>query len=121
MSTILVCGERYKTDSLKEDFVSYALRVGVMFVDSYAGDKFKEQKEEAEREIQNQKRAGDSYASPDPGSIGTDHTLSGLPWGGISMKYIVEQGKRREHVYQQSSCLDPAYQGTFYTGTGSSR
>ena len=59
MSKILVRGERYKTDLLKEDFVSHALLVGVIFVDSYAGDKIKEQKEEAERDIENQKRAGD--------------------------------------------------------------
>ncbi|RMZ74010.1 basic leucine zipper transcription factor domain-containing [Pyrenophora seminiperda CCB06] len=73
-------------------------------------DRIKEQKEESEREVENQKRAQGSYVSPEPESINTDAVLSGLPWGGISMKYIVEQGKRREQIDRQSSCLDPTYE-----------
>lgn len=92
-----------------------------MIVDNYAGDKIREQKEEAEREVENQKRAGGSYVPPEPANIETDHTLSGLPWGGISMKYIVEQGRRREQMARQSSCLDPVYEGSLYGETSSSR
>ncbi|KAK1919613.1 hypothetical protein P3342_001905 [Pyrenophora teres f. teres] len=84
-------------------------------------DKTKEQKEENVRDAENQEKAGGSYVSPEPGSFDTDQTLSGLPWGGISMKYIVEQGRRREQIYRQSACLNPRYEGTFYTGTGSDR
>lgn len=93
----------------------------MIFVDNYAGDKIKEQKEEAERELENQKRAGGSYVPPEPGSIDTDYTLSGLPWGGISIKYIMEQGKRSEQIARQSSSLDPMYEGSSYGETSSSR
>lgn len=58
------------------------------------GDKIKEQKEEAERELENRQKAGSSYAPPDLGSIDTNQDLSGLPWGGFSMSHIAEQGKR---------------------------
>ncbi|KAA8623039.1 bZIP-1 domain containing protein [Pyrenophora tritici-repentis] len=84
-------------------------------------DKIKEQKEDAEREAENQKRAAGSYVSPEPESFKPDQTLSGLPWGGISMRYIVEQGRRRDQIYRQSSYLNTGYEGLFYTGTGSNR
>ncbi|CAO2649005.1 Nn.00g099540.m01.CDS01 [Neocucurbitaria sp. VM-36] len=66
-------------------------------------DKVKEQKEETEREAENQRRAGSSYASPEPENIDNNPTLSGLPWGGISLKHIVETGKNKEQSSQQSS------------------
>lgn len=71
--------------------------------DNHSGDKVKEQKEETEREVENQRRAGSSYASPEPENIDNNQTLSGLPWGGISMKHIVETGKNKEQNSQQSS------------------
>ncbi|KAF2016059.1 hypothetical protein BU24DRAFT_492222 [Aaosphaeria arxii CBS 175.79] len=66
-------------------------------------DKQREQKEETEREMENQRRAGGSYASPEPGDIDPGQELSGLPWGGISMRHIVEAGKNKEQNSQQSS------------------
>lgn len=83
-------------------------------------DKVREQKEDAEREADNQRRAGSSYASPEPGEIEQNHDLSGLPWGGISMKHIVEAGKTKEQNSQRSSRESSVYAAASRTG-GSSR
>lgn len=84
------------------------------------GDKVKEQKEEAEREVENQRRAGSSYASPNPYNIDQRRDLSGLPWGGISMKHIVETGRNREEKSQRSSRESSVYAAASQNG-GSSR
>ncbi|KAJ6193370.1 hypothetical protein J3E72DRAFT_434135 [Bipolaris maydis] len=65
------------------------------------GDRIREQREEAERDEENQRKAGASYAQPKPEEIDTDHSLSGLPWGGISMRHMVEQGKHRRRGSQK--------------------
>jgi hypothetical protein len=83
-------------------------------------DKVKEQKEETEREMDNQRRAGSAYASPEPGDLDSRRELSGLPWGGISMKHIVETGKTKEQNSQRSSREDSVYAAASGTG-GSSR
>ncbi|PSN60366.1 hypothetical protein BS50DRAFT_604677 [Corynespora cassiicola Philippines] len=72
-------------------------------------DKVREQKEETEREMENQRRAGSSYASPEPGDIDQGRELSGLPWGGISMRHIVESGKTKEQNSQKSSRENSVY------------
>ncbi|EOA80907.1 uncharacterized protein SETTUDRAFT_100801 [Exserohilum turcica Et28A] len=72
-------------------------------------DRIKEQREEAERELENIRRAGGSYAPPEPESIDTSQTLSGLPWGGISMRHVIEQGKNRQQSLQNNirgGCTD---------------
>lgn len=71
---------------------------------AHTGDKIKEQREEAERDAENQRNAGSSYASPEPEVMESSHTLSGLPWGGISMKHIVATGQSKANSSQQSSC-----------------
>ncbi|KAI4941893.1 hypothetical protein J4E86_010404 [Alternaria arbusti] len=58
-------------------------------------DKVKEQKEETERDDENQRQAGSAYASPEPEKMDARQVLSGLPWGGISMRHIVETGKSK--------------------------
>lgn len=83
-------------------------------------EKVREQKEETEREVENQKRAGSSYASPEPGDLDPGRELSGLPWGGISMRHIVEAGKTKEQNSQQSSRENSVYAAASQTG-GSSR
>jgi len=83
-------------------------------------DKVKEQKEESDREIENRKRAGSAYASPEPDEIETGRQLSGLPWGGISMKHVVEAGKNKEQSSQQSSRENSVYGSASGRG-GSSR
>ncbi|KAF2749954.1 hypothetical protein M011DRAFT_397769 [Sporormia fimetaria CBS 119925] len=84
-------------------------------------DKVREQKEEAEREAENQRRAGSAYASPEPGDLDPkDTTLSGLPWGGISMRHIVETGKHKDQSSQRSSRETSVYAAASRAG-GSSR
>ncbi|CAI6341732.1 unnamed protein product [Periconia digitata] len=85
----------------------------------FRGNK-REQKEEAEREADNQRRAASSYSTPEPGDMEQNHDLSGLPWGGISMKYIVEAGKTKEQNSQRSSRESSVYAAASRTG-GSSR
>ncbi|CAN9100040.1 hypothetical protein CC77DRAFT_1060880 [Alternaria alternata] len=79
-------------------------------------DKIKEQKEETERNAENQRRAGSSYASPEPENIDASQSLSGLPWGGISMKHIVEKGKSKEQSSQRNSRESSIHEGASYTG-----
>jgi hypothetical protein len=55
----------------------------------------RKQQEEIERKVENQRKAGSSYLPPELRGIHTSQTLSGLPWGGISMEYIVEKGKSK--------------------------
>jgi hypothetical protein len=87
-------------------------------IGTHLGDKIKEQKEDTEREVENQRRAGSSYTSPELEKIDHGHNLSGLPWGGISMKHIMQAGKHREQNSQHSSQDNSVY--TSHTG-GSSR
>jgi len=83
-------------------------------------DKVREQKEDADREVENQRRAGSAYASPEPGDLDPGRELSGLPWGGLSMRHIVETGKTKEQNSQQSSRENSVYAAASRTG-GSSR
>jgi hypothetical protein len=55
----------------------------------------RERQEEIERKAEDQRKAGNSYLIPELRNTNTCQTLSGLPWGGISMKYIVENGKSK--------------------------
>ncbi|KAL6706910.1 hypothetical protein ACN47E_005053 [Coniothyrium glycines] len=82
-------------------------------------DKVKEQREETQLDLQNRQRAGGSYATPEPEAIDTNRTLSGLPWGGISMKHIVEKGKTRAQISQRSSREGSVAEGS--TRTAGSR
>ncbi|GAP89164.1 putative basic leucine zipper transcription factor domain-containing [Rosellinia necatrix] len=59
-------------------------------------EKQKEHKERAERDERNQENAGSSYRVPDAGQLGPDHELSGLPWGGVSMRHVVARGHESE-------------------------
>ncbi|KAF2112449.1 hypothetical protein BDV96DRAFT_497837 [Lophiotrema nucula] len=83
-------------------------------------DKVREQKEETEREVENQRRAGSAYASPEPSDLDSGRDLSGLPWGGLSMRHIVESGKSKEQNSQRSSRENSVYAAASRTG-GSSR
>ncbi|KAF2280948.1 uncharacterized protein EI97DRAFT_454175 [Westerdykella ornata] len=84
-------------------------------------EKIREQKEESEREAENQRRAGNAYATPEPGDIDTgSNELSGLPWGGVSMRHIVETGKTKDQSSRQSSRENSVYASASRTG-GSSR
>lgn len=71
--------------------------------------KAKEQREEVEREEENRQRAANSYTPPDVAHLEDDHTLSGLPWGGLSFKHIIAAGQDRERSSQQSSRENSVY------------
>ena len=71
--------------------------------DNDTGEKAREQREDAEREAENLLRAGSAYASPEPGDLDPGHELEGLPWGGPSLRHIVESGKSKEQASQRSS------------------
>ncbi|KAH9867292.1 hypothetical protein IAQ61_007884 [Plenodomus lingam] len=74
-------------------------------------DKTKENKEESERQAENQRNAGSSYTSPEPEAMQSNETLSGLPWGGINMKHIIETGKRKELGSKQTSQANSLHGG----------
>ncbi|KAF2452486.1 hypothetical protein BDY21DRAFT_294556 [Lineolata rhizophorae] len=82
--------------------------------------KQKEQREDDAREQENQRRAGSAYATAEAGELDSGTNLSGLPWGGMSMKHIVETGKTKEQHSQQSSRENSVYAAASRTG-GSSR
>jgi hypothetical protein len=67
------------------------------------GEKAKEKRETEERDAENQQRAGLAYITPRSGDIVADSNLSGLPWGGVSMRHIIERGQTREAESQQGS------------------
>ena len=94
---------RFKTSWPSEGFVGASSTYAPSNrADATTGDKQKDQKEETDRHGVNQRRAGSSYVSPEPEEIESDHNLSGLPWGGISMRYIVESGKTKEQSRESS-------------------
>lgn len=103
--------ERFRINWRKGDFVSRHTKHDTILLLIQAGDKIKEQREETARKAENERKAGSSYASPEPEALDNDRTLSGLPWGGISMKHIVETGKSKEQASQQSSRETSVYDG----------
>jgi hypothetical protein len=68
--------------------------------------------------MENQRRAGSAYATPEPENIDTSQALSGLPWGGISMRHIVEKGKSKEQSSQRNSRESSVHEGASNTGKG---
>lgn len=67
------------------------------------GEKAKDQKESRDRDAENQLHAGYSYTVPDPDDLGPETELSGLPWGGPSMRHIVERSKTTQGGSRQGS------------------
>ncbi|KAL1880221.1 hypothetical protein VTK73DRAFT_6049 [Phialemonium thermophilum] len=63
--------------------------------------KAREKKERAQRDSQNEAHAGSSYHIPEPEELGPEDDLSGLPWGGLNMGYVVAKG--HESASQQGS------------------
>ncbi|KAL2025047.1 hypothetical protein VTK56DRAFT_49 [Thermocarpiscus australiensis] len=69
-------------------------------------EKAREQRDRAQREAQNQQYAGSAYHIPEPDDLlSDDGDLSGLPWGGISMRHVVARGHASAscHSYQSGS------------------
>ncbi|OBT88382.1 hypothetical protein VE02_02304 [Pseudogymnoascus sp. 03VT05] len=86
-------------------------------------EKAKDQKESRDRDAENQLHAGYSYTSPDPDDLGLESELSGLPWGGPSMRHIVERGKATQGGSRQGSRDYSFYEydGAGRGGSGNSR
>ncbi|KAF2630721.1 hypothetical protein BU25DRAFT_408000 [Macroventuria anomochaeta] len=71
--------------------------------------KAREQREDAEREAENRRQAASSYTPPEAAQLEDHHTLSGLPWGGLSFKHVVVVGQDKERSSQQSSQENSVY------------
>ncbi|KAI9831277.1 MAG: hypothetical protein M1826_003716 [Phylliscum demangeonii] len=56
----------------------------------------RQQREEQERDRRNQELAAGAYAVPDPSALHENEEMSGLPWGGLSIKHVVETGRAKE-------------------------
>jgi hypothetical protein len=82
--------------------VIYNYHFGIRLIMSllYIGEKKKIEREESIRQSQNQAAARNAYLHPDPRDLQHGNASSGLPWGGVSIKHVVERGKERE---QQSA------------------
>jgi hypothetical protein len=83
----------------------------------WIGDKAKEAKERQDREAQDRTHAGHAYHTPDPGEMGTDDELSGLPWGSLSLRHVVSRGKAKEESSRRGSHRDDGrshYGGSAY-------
>jgi hypothetical protein len=70
--------------------LSAVTKIRLLTVDS--GEKARENKEKAERELRNQEHAGNSYRIPSPADFSVDNELSGLPWGSVSWGLAVSRG-----------------------------
>ncbi|KAF2671355.1 hypothetical protein BT63DRAFT_412398 [Microthyrium microscopicum] len=55
--------------------------------------KKKEQEEQERREAANRELAQQSYTSPDAEQLHDRGDLSGLPWGGMSLAYMMQSGQ----------------------------
>lgn len=100
-----------------------------MSTDLRAGDKAKDTKEREDRETDNRTHAGHSYHTPDPREMGGEEELSGLPWGSLNLKHVVQKGKskeadsRRDSEERSHSAYDarePVYESN-YEGNHESR
>jgi hypothetical protein len=87
------------------------------FTDFATGEKAKEQKESQARDAENQSRAGQIYSTPSAQDIDTEFELSGLPWGSLSLRHVVERGKasRRESYQAGSFQGSPEYEYSSYS------
>ncbi|KZF26898.1 hypothetical protein L228DRAFT_265249 [Xylona heveae TC161] len=78
-------------------------------------DKQKKKKEDEVRARDNQERAGAAYTVPDSEDLEADVDLPGLPWGGVSLKYVIEQGKARQSEMKEAS-RETSASSVRYTG-----
>ncbi|KAI9792103.1 MAG: hypothetical protein M1816_003085 [Peltula sp. TS41687] len=65
-------------------------------------ERSKQHREEQQRAEQNFENAGSAYEAPNPEELNGHQEMSGLPWGGLSMRHVVEtgraKGEREPHV-----------------------
>ncbi|KAI1106144.1 hypothetical protein F4804DRAFT_72979 [Jackrogersella minutella] len=85
-------------------------------------EKAREQKEKAERESRDIQNADSSYRLPSSDEIAEDDgvDLSGLPWGSMSMRYVLATGHETESRRSGGSGGETAQPGTPQNYTTSS-
>jgi hypothetical protein len=64
----------------------------------HTGENRRRANEESKRNNQNQAAARNAYSHPDPRDLWHGGASSGLPWGGVSIKHVIERGKEREQT-----------------------
>ena len=67
------------------------------------GQRRKEREEAEKRETENQDKATSAYVTTDPAELESPSDLSGIPWGGLNMQYIVGRNRSKEDRSRQSS------------------
>ena len=61
-----------------------------------SGEKTKREREDEACIAANQNVAGSAYAAPDARDLAANANPAGLPWGSVSIKHVVEAGKKKE-------------------------
>ncbi|MCJ1253101.1 hypothetical protein MMC24_000908 [Lignoscripta atroalba] len=59
-------------------------------------EKTKREREDEACIAANQNVAGSAYAAPDARDLAANANPAGLPWGSVSIKHVVEAGKKKE-------------------------
>ncbi|KAF2142133.1 uncharacterized protein K452DRAFT_287347 [Aplosporella prunicola CBS 121167] len=79
----------------------------------------RDEQENNERRMVNQEHAGSSYNPADPGDLERyPREYSGIPWGGVSVRYAAESGRVNEQNSQHSSREASVYTAGSGTGGG---
>jgi hypothetical protein len=84
---------------------------------THSGDKSKLTREELLRDQEDARRASSAYETPNPDSYGAERDPSGLPWGSISMRHVVQSG-RKDAQAQYGAGTQQGYQGQQTYGSG---
>lgn len=66
-----------------------------------AGRRSRQRIQEEQRERENVQRAGSAYEAPNPEDLDGHQEMSGLPWGGLSLKHVFETGRAKEEKESQ--------------------
>lgn len=82
--------------------------------DDVIGSKRRREDEERARIAENQQAAGSAYTAPSTEDLESSEP-TGLPWGSVSIKHVLEAGKAREKQSQQAS-----HEGSMAQGQGTS-
>ncbi|CAK7267007.1 hypothetical protein SEPCBS119000_002321 [Sporothrix epigloea] len=77
-------------------------------------EKAREQKERSERELRNQEHAASSYQVPGPEDLDIDDQLSGVPWGGPSLRFMVAKGHESLSNSSSSHHSGGSQRGSYY-------
>ncbi|KAF2168839.1 hypothetical protein M409DRAFT_20854 [Zasmidium cellare ATCC 36951] len=65
-------------------------------------DKARQNREDAERQAENERRAAGAYSAPEPEEVDNAEE-PGLPWGSVSLRHVIKTGKAREQSSRETS------------------